>query len=64
MDKETYYIKLQSLVDKVKNLKSEIEKSNDDEKIGYLRLAIEQIYVDIRDLMETHKKIQNIEEGT
>jgi hypothetical protein len=64
MDKETYYIKLQDLVDKVKGLKSEIDKSDDEEKTKYLKLAVEQIYVDIRELMETHKKIQNTEKGT
>ncbi len=64
MDKEIYYIKLQNLVDKVKGLKAEMDKPNDEEKTGYLKLAVEQIYADMRELMETHKKIQNTEKGT
>ena len=64
MDKETYYIKLQGLVDKVKGLKLEIDKSNDEEKTGYLRLAIEQLYVEMRDLMEKQNKLYDIEKGT
>lgn len=55
MDKKTYYLKLQELVDKVRDLKKEVENSNDNEKIGYLRLAIEGIYVEIRQLMENNK---------
>jgi len=58
MDKETYYIKIQELVDKVKYLKSIIEESNDVEKIGYLKLAIDGVYTEMRELMESHKKIK------
>ena len=55
MDKETYYIKLQEAIDKVKLLKKDIRESNDKEKIQYLGLAIEAIYEEIRILMETNK---------
>lgn len=58
MDKEAYYIRLQELVDKVKYLKSLTEESNDDEKISYLKLAIDSVYAEMRELMETHKKIR------
>jgi hypothetical protein len=55
MDKKTYYLKLQELVDKVRDLKKEVEDSNDKEKIGYLKLAIESVYEEIRQLMENNK---------
>lgn len=55
MGKETYYIKLQELMDKVKRLKQEIEDSSDEEKIGYLKLAIDAVYEEIRILMEKNK---------
>lgn len=55
MDKNTYYIKLQELVDKVKLLKEEVERSKDKEKIGYLKLAIEATYEEMRQLMENNK---------
>lgn len=55
MDKETYYIKLQMLIDKVKELKKELEYSNDQEKSNYLKLAIESKYKEIRQLMEDNK---------
>jgi len=56
MDKETYYLKLQELVDKVKTLKTEITDSNDKEKIEYLKLALKSFYEDIRKLMENYYK--------
>ena len=55
MDKETYYIRLQMLIDKVKELKKELEISKDEEKNGYLKLAIEAKYEEIRQLMENNK---------
>lgn len=55
MDKETYYIRLQMLVDRVKELKKELENSNDEEKSNYLKLAIESKYEEIRQLMENNK---------
>jgi hypothetical protein len=55
MDKKTYYLKLQELVDRVRDIKNEIEKSNDKEKISYLKLAIESLYGEIRELMENNK---------
>ena len=55
MDKETYYIKLQALLDKVKELKNELGNSKDEEKSNYLKLAIESKYEEIRQLMENNK---------
>ena len=54
MDKKTYYIKLQELVDKVNTLKQEIENSSDEEKIGYLKLAVDVVYEEIKQLMENN----------
>ena len=56
MDKETYYLKLQELVNKVKSLKTEITDSDDKEKTEYLKLAIKSFYEDIRKLMENYHK--------
>ena len=55
MGKETYYIKLQELIDKVKELKKELENSKDEEKSTYLKLAIDSIYEEIRQLMDNNK---------
>jgi len=55
MDKKTYYIKLQELVDKIKQLKEDVNRSNDIEKITYLKLAIEATYEEMRQLMEKNK---------
>lgn len=56
MDKETYYIELQSLIDKVTELKKVLNASNDREKSEYLKLAIDSTYEEIRKLMEIGKK--------
>lgn len=55
MDKDTYYIVLQELIDRVKILKNQISDSNDKEQIIYLKLAIESIYAEIRELMDNNK---------
>jgi hypothetical protein len=52
MDKDTYYITLQKLIDRVKVLKNDISNSNDKEQIIYLKLAIESLYIEMRELME------------
>lgn len=56
MDKETYYIELQSLIDKVTELKKVLNTSDDKEKSEYLKLAIDSIYEEMRKLMEVGKK--------
>jgi len=35
MDKETYYLRLESLMGKIKSLRDKIDNSNDEEKIKY-----------------------------
>lgn len=57
MDKETYYLKLQELIDKAKELKEQIELSDDDEKTEYLKLAVALVYDKIRRLMEYHNNL-------
>lgn len=52
MDDKIYYDNLQSLVDKAKELKSKIVKSSDDETIHYLRLALNSVYDDMKELMK------------
>lgn len=55
MDKNTYYIKLQELLDKIKTLKEDIKNSDDEEKIGYLKLAVDSLYEEMRQLMDKNK---------
>jgi hypothetical protein len=55
MDKNTYNIRLQELITKVQLLKNDIERSGDKEQIGYLRLAIDSVHEEIRQLMEKNK---------
>lgn len=55
MDKDTYYITLQKLIDRVKVLKNDISNSNDKEQIIYLKLAIESLYIEMRELMDSNK---------
>jgi hypothetical protein len=57
MDKETYYLKLQELIDKVKYLKEQIILSDDEEKTEYLKLAVGLVYEKIRKLMEYHNNL-------
>ncbi len=49
MDDKLYYDKLQSMVDKAKELKVKIQTNDDDEAKGYLTLALESTYGDIRE---------------
>lgn len=52
MEQSDYYTKLQEMVDKAKDLKSWIARSDDDETIEYLRSALEILYSDMRDLIK------------
>ena len=56
MDKDTYYIKLQDFLDKIKSLKDEIKDSDDEEKIIYLKLAVDSYYEKMRILMDKNNK--------
>ena len=56
MDKETYYLRLESLVGKIKSLKDEINNSEDEEKIKYLKMALKSVNEEMRSLMETYHK--------
>lgn len=56
MDKEEYYLKLESLMDKIKSLKRQINDSEDDEKIKYLKMALQMVNQEMRLLMETYYK--------
>ena len=56
MEKYEYYIKLDEMLSKAKDIKKEIEASTDAEKINYLRLALESRYEEVRKLMETYNK--------
>lgn len=56
MEKETYYLKLQELLDRIKNLKTEILNSKDEEKIKYLKLAVESVNIEMREFMELYHK--------
>jgi len=52
MESKEYYIKLQVMVDKAKELKGWIADSDDDETIEYLRAALELLYSDMRELIK------------
>jgi len=56
MDKETYYLKLEELMNKIKSLKDEINSSDDDEKIKYLKLALQSVNQEMRSLMDNYHK--------
>ena len=56
MEKYEYYIKLDEMLSKAKDIKKEIEASTDAEKINYLRLALESKYEEVRKLMDTYNK--------
>jgi len=56
MDKETYYLRLEGLMGKIKSLKDEINNSNDEEKIKYLKMALKSINEEMRLLMDTYHK--------
>jgi hypothetical protein len=52
MEDGEYYSKLQTMVDKAKDLKSKIDETKDYEAKGYLKLALEVIYTDMRELIK------------
>jgi hypothetical protein len=56
MEDKEYYSKLQTMVDKAKEIKAWIIKTDDDETIGYLRSALEVLYGDMRNLMTERTK--------
>ena len=56
MEDKEYYSKLQTMVDKAKEIKALIIKTDDDETIGYLRSALEVLYEDMRNLMTERTK--------
>lgn len=55
-DKTEYYEKLQVMVDKAKELKTKIDLMDDAEAKGYLRMALELLYSDMRELIKKHDK--------
>ncbi len=55
-DKTEYYEKLQVMVDKAKELKTKIDLMDDAEAKGYLRMALELLYSDMRQLIKKHDK--------
>ena len=56
MEDKIYYDKLQVMVDKAKELKSKIDDTKDEEAKGYLRLALEVLYTDMRELIRERDK--------
>jgi hypothetical protein len=44
-------------MDKIKNLTVEVQNSDDDEKIKYLKLALKSVHEEIRLLMDSYHKI-------
>lgn len=54
--KSEYYDKLQTYIDKVKELKEWIHNSEDEETIGYLRLEIDKQLGDMKILISENTK--------
>jgi hypothetical protein len=52
MEDREYYDNLQIMVDKAKDLKTKIDSTDDYEAKGYLKLALEVIYTDMRELIK------------
>jgi hypothetical protein len=52
MEDKVYYDNLQILVDKAKELKTKIDSTDDDESKSYLKLALDTIYTDMRELIK------------
>jgi len=52
MENREYYNKLQIMVNKAKELKSKIDLISDYETKSYLKLALETIYTDMRELIK------------
>ena len=56
MEKHEYYLKIDELLTKIKDIKKEVEISKDKEKINYLKLALNLKYEEVRELMESQYK--------
>lgn len=56
MEKYKYYLKIDELLTKIKEIKKEVEASNDEEKTNYLKLALNLKYEEVRELMESQYK--------
>lgn len=56
MEKYEYYLKIDELLTKIKEIKKEVEASNDEEKTNYLKLALNLKYEEVRELMESQYK--------
>lgn len=52
MEDKEYYDNLQIMVDRAKDLKTKIDSTIDDESKGYLKMALEVIYTDMRELIK------------
>ena len=52
MEDKVYYDNLQIMVDKAKELKTKIDSTDDYESKSYLKLALETIYTDMRELIK------------
>tara|TARA_R110002020_G_scaffold31336_1_gene97842 strand:- start:143 stop:319 length:177 start_codon:yes stop_codon:yes gene_type:complete len=52
MKDKVYYDELQVMVDKAKELKRKLELNTDNEAKGYLKLALDKIYLDMRNLIK------------
>lgn len=52
MEDRKYYDNLQIMVDKAKDLKIKIDSTDDYEARGYLKLALEKLYADMRELIK------------
>jgi hypothetical protein len=52
MEDKEYYTNLQIMVDKAKELKTKIDSMDDYEAKGYLKLALEILYSDMRELIK------------
>ena len=63
MDDKSYYDMIQVMVDKAKELKLKIDSNVDDEARGYLRLALEKVYLDMRELIKDHDKRGRLSSG-
>jgi hypothetical protein len=52
MKDREYYDNLQIMVDKAKDLKTKIDLTDDYEAKGYLKLALETLYNEMRELIK------------
>lgn len=52
MEDREYYDNLQTMVDKAKNLKTKIDVTFDNEAKDYLKMALEVVYTNMRELIK------------